>query len=36
MGGDKKMGYLMIKNGETVIGLLAGMFEKNILTFNPG
>jgi hypothetical protein len=25
-----------MKNGETVIGLFQGMFEKNILTFNPG
>jgi hypothetical protein len=25
-----------LKNGETVIGLFQGMFEKNMLTFNPG
>jgi lactoylglutathione lyase len=28
--------YQMMRNGETVIGLFEGMFEKNILTFNPG
>jgi len=28
--------YQMMKNGETVIGLFEGMFEDNILTFNPG
>ncbi len=28
--------YQMMKNGDTVIGLFQGMFEDNILTFNPG
>lgn len=28
--------WLIMKNGETVIGLFQGMFDKNILTFNPG
>lgn len=28
--------YLIMKNGTTIIGLFQGMFEKNILTFNPG
>jgi catechol 2,3-dioxygenase-like lactoylglutathione lyase family enzyme len=28
--------YLIMQNGETMIGLFQGMFEKNILTFNPG
>ena len=28
--------YLIMKNGDTVIGLFEGMFDKNILTFNPG
>ena len=28
--------YAILKNGETVIGLFQGMFEQNILTFNPG
>ena len=35
-GGDAEANYLIMKNGETVIGLFHGMFEKNILTFNPG
>jgi catechol 2,3-dioxygenase-like lactoylglutathione lyase family enzyme len=35
-GGDPAHNYLMMKNGEHVIGLFQGMFEKNILTFNPG
>jgi catechol 2,3-dioxygenase-like lactoylglutathione lyase family enzyme len=34
--GDPSKNYLMLKNGEVVIGLFQGMFEKNILTFNPG
>ena len=29
-------GWMILKNGETVIGLFQGMFEKNLLTFNPG
>jgi catechol 2,3-dioxygenase-like lactoylglutathione lyase family enzyme len=35
-GGTEEHGYLIMKNGETIIGLFQGMFEKNILTFNPG
>jgi catechol 2,3-dioxygenase-like lactoylglutathione lyase family enzyme len=35
-GGDIKQNWLIMKNGEHVIGLFQGMFEKNILTFNPG
>ena len=35
-GGDPDQGYLILVNGTTVIGLFHGMFEKNILTFNPG
>ncbi len=34
-GGDEKQ-YLIMVNGTTVIGLFQGLFEKNILTFNPG
>lgn len=34
--GAAEHGYLILKNGSTVIGLFQGMFEKNILTFNPG
>lgn len=36
MGGDQSQNWLIMKNGTTVIGLFQGMFEKNILTFNPG
>ena len=35
-GGDLDSDYLILKNGETTIGLFDGMFEGNILTFNPG
>jgi len=34
--GNAAQNWLILKNGETVIGLFQGMFEKNILTFNPG
>jgi lactoylglutathione lyase len=34
--GDGSQNWLIMKNGTTVIGLFQGMFEKNILTFNPG
>jgi len=34
--GDPSKNWLILKNGDTVIGLFQGMFEKNILTFNPG
>jgi catechol 2,3-dioxygenase-like lactoylglutathione lyase family enzyme len=34
--GDETQGWLMLRNGETVIGLFSGMLEKNTLTFNPG
>ena len=35
-GGDPSQNWLILKNGDHVIGLFHGMFEKNILTFNPG
>jgi lactoylglutathione lyase len=35
-GGDAAKNWVILKNGDTVIGLFQGMFEKNILTFNPG
>jgi catechol 2,3-dioxygenase-like lactoylglutathione lyase family enzyme len=35
-GGDFKQNYLILKNDTTLIGLFQGMFENNILTFNPG
>jgi lactoylglutathione lyase len=34
--GDQSTGWLIMKNGYRVIGLFQGMFENNILTFNPG
>jgi catechol 2,3-dioxygenase-like lactoylglutathione lyase family enzyme len=34
--GGASMNYLIMKNGDHVIGLFQGMFEKNTLTFNPG
>jgi len=34
--GNAAQNWLILKNGEHVIGLFQGMFEKNILTFNPG
>ncbi len=35
-GGDQEQGWLIIKNEGCIIGLFQGMFEKNMLTFNPG
>jgi len=35
-GGDSSQGWLILKNGNHIIGLFQGMFEKNIMTFNPG
>jgi len=35
-GGDPAQKYLILVNGRSVIGLFEGMFEGNILTFNPG
>lgn len=35
-GGDASQNWLILKNGDHVIGLFQGMFEGNILTFNPG
>ncbi|MBU2928558.1 VOC family protein [Winogradskyella psychrotolerans] len=35
-GGDIEQNYLIMKNESTLIGLFQGMFENNILTFNPG
>ena len=34
--GNPQQGYQMLRNGSHVIGLFQGMFDKNILTFNPG
>ena len=35
-GGDIKQHWLIMKNENAIIGLFQGMFDKNILTFNPG
>ena len=34
--GDVSQNWLVMKIGDHVIGLFQGMFEKNVLTFNPG
>ena len=34
--GDEKQGWLIMKGSNCNIGLFQGMFERNILTFNPG
>lgn len=34
--GEIAQNWLIMKNGESTIGLFQGMFEKNTLTFNPG
>ena len=36
VGGDAAEHWLILRNGTTTIGLFQGMFEQNILTFNPG
>ena len=35
-GGDQSQNWLIMKNGDHTIGLFQGMFDTNILTFNPG
>ena len=35
-GGEQEKNWLILKNGSTIIGLFQGMFEQNIMTFNPG
>ncbi len=35
-GGEPNQNWLLMKNGDHIIGLFQGMFEGNILTFNPG
>lgn len=35
IGGEREQGWLILKNGEAHVGLFQGMFEGNILTFNP-
>lgn len=36
IGGEPEQNWLILQNGATTIGLFQGMFEQNILTFNPG
>ena len=36
LGGDISQNWLILTNGEHIIGLFQGMFERNTLTFNPG
>ncbi|MBL7758725.1 MAG: hypothetical protein JNL59_15055 [Chitinophagaceae bacterium] len=36
LGGAEAQRYLILKNGHALIGLFQGLFENNILTFNPG
>ena len=36
VGGDASQNWLILRNGDHTIGLFQGMFERNILTFNPG
>jgi len=36
IGGDPEQNWLILRNDGHVIGLFQGMFEKNLLTFNPG
>lgn len=36
VGGNQSQNWLVVKNGDHKIGLFQGMFDKNILTFNPG
>ena len=36
VGGDPSQNWLILRNGDHTIGLFHGMFEQNILTFNPG
>lgn len=35
-GGNADEGWLILVNGSSVIGIFHGMFERNMLTFNPG
>jgi lactoylglutathione lyase len=35
-GGDISQNWLIMRNGDHTIGLFQGMFEKNMVTFNPG
>ena len=36
VGGDAAQNWLILRNGTVTVGLFQGMFDRNILTFNPG
>ena len=36
VGGDASQNWLIIRNNQHTIGLFQGIFEKNVITFNPG
>ena len=36
IGGDDEQGWAILRNGDCIVGLFQGMFEKNTLMFNPG
>ncbi len=36
VGGDAQQNWLIMRNGDHTIGLFQGMFESNLMTFNPG
>lgn len=36
IGGNPDQGWQILRNGDVALGLFQGMFEKNIMTFNPG
>jgi len=36
VGGEQEQNWLILRNGDVTIGLFQGMFESNVLTFNPG
>ena len=36
VGGDASQNWQILRNGDHTIGLFQGMFERNVLTFNPG
>ena len=36
VGGDISQNWLILRNGDTTLGLFQGMFDRNSLTFNPG
>ena len=35
-GGEETQGWLIMRNDNCIVGLFQGMFDNNIMTFNPG